>query len=104
MAKLKGLSSFPNIPHRFAIRYRQYLLNRNYAITTINTRMGNLNYLFSHYGIRQMHRLLSHSYTYVQNAVDHIKNTNPAKGTMSMDVSAFKLAWESIHGIDIVRR
>jgi hypothetical protein len=104
MTKLKDPSDFPNIPFSLARKFIEYLINCGYAEQTINIRLGNMNYLFNHYGQTKMLDLLSYNHDQAQKAVDYINNTNPAESTNSMDITAFKLAWESENGIEIIKK
>jgi hypothetical protein len=95
----------PNyLPDDIARNLPDYMRVCGYAEGTINMRLGNLNFLFSHYGATKMMEMLHSDQEKVWEHVQHIETTLPSGCLVNADTSSFKLAWESINGIEITNK
>jgi hypothetical protein len=95
----------PNyLPDEIAKNLTEYMRACGYAEGTINMRLGNLNFLFSHYGDPKMMLMLHSDHERVWEHVQHIETTLPPGCLVNADTNSFKLAWESIHGIEITNK
>jgi hypothetical protein len=93
-----------NIPNDIAEKVTLYMNECGYVTGTINMKIGNLNFLFSHYGNDKMLKLLNSKHDSVYEAIEYIETTLPEGCIVSSDVQAFKLAWESLHRIEIIKK
>jgi hypothetical protein len=92
------------IPEDIANNLRNYMISCGYANGTINMKLGNLNFLFSHYGKDKFIKMLNTAPTKVWETIEHIEKTLPKGCIVTSDVHAFKIAWESINGVEIIKK
>lgn len=113
LAKVQGEDMFkvtneknenPNIPVDIAEKFKQYMDGYSYSGGTKKMRLGNLNFLFEHYGQVKMLEMLNSNPTTVWETIEFIEATLPQRGVNTSDLNAFKLAWESLHGIEIFKK
>lgn len=82
----------------------EYMEQCGYAQGGIRMRLGNLNFLFSHYGEPKMMEMLQTSFEKVKETIKWIEQTLPAHCIATADLHAFKLAWESLNGIELFKK
>lgn len=92
------------VPEWLSNKVKQYMDECGYSKGTVKMKLGNLNFLFKLYGEEQMLTLLKSTPNCVSESVKYIETTLPKGCIVSSDVHSFKLAWESLNGIEIIKK
>lgn len=92
------------LPTELAKTLEDYMVECGYSKGTISMKSGNLNFLFSHYGKEKMMEMLYSSHDRVWEQIQYIEESLPPGCIVTADLHAFKLAWESIHRVDIINK
>jgi hypothetical protein len=95
---------FHYLPTDIAKTLKHYMEDCGYAKRGINMRLGNLNFLFKNYKEAKMMEMLQADCNKVWEMVQYIEKTLPSGCIISADLHAFKLAWESLHGVEIIKK
>jgi hypothetical protein len=93
-----------HLPYDLGEKVEQYMKSCGYAKGTINMKLGNLNFLFGNYGLNKMNEMLSSPFAEIKETIKFIEETLPQGCIVSSDLHAFKIAWESLNGIELIKK
>lgn len=84
-------------------RLERYMNECGYSKGNIKMKLGNLNYLFCTFKEKRMMEMLYSSPDDIWNTIDELKKELNG-GVKTSDVDAFKIMWEEIHGIELIKK